>query len=147
MTRKTPKTGKKSYANQRRSAAMKARWAARRLSTKPAVTAASEKANVAGHLSTGEIHDIIEACHAKGVLSFQYGPLQLLFKKTIDEPKTGNVQQTAGDTIEGASRLPRGERLQEASDLATEELEHLKITDPAAYEEFIQSEDAEDGRT
>lgn len=147
-SKKKAKTVKKTDANVRRSLAAKANWAAKRKKSQAAVTPVDRSTSDVGILSVAEIHGIIETCHAKGVLSFQYGSLQLLFKKTIDEPKThyaGTGRSSTLGELKGASSVAQIKRLQEESDTVSEELEHLKITDPAAYEEFIQSEDALDG--
>lgn len=148
MTKKTRKVAKKSWANVRRSDAMKARWAKRKEQAAAAVTAPGKTLSERKGLSGDEINAIIDRCAAKGVLSFQYGQLQLLFKKTIDEPKTGHTRRAGGDSLEEIEEVAKAQRkgeLQELSDLSSEELEHLKITDPAAYESFIQSGEAEDG--
>lgn len=135
-----------SKANKLRSEAMKAKWAKRRELGVVGVTH-SVKTSSAPHTLTGdEINAIIDRCAAKGVLSFQYGQLQLLFKKSLDVPKTDHTRGTGGDAlddVDGVSSATRQGALQGLSDLAAEELEHLKITDPAAYEDFIQSGEAE----
>lgn len=46
---------------------------------------------------------------------------------------------------EELERVERTGRVGERDDIISDELEHLKITDPSAYEEFVQSEDVDDG--
>jgi len=128
---------------------MKSYWARKRVAEVLAVKEPVKTVSAVIGLDAEGIKRIIECCAAKGVLSFQYGDLQLVFNKSLDEPRTEVSQRTGrGDTLsnlEGASRVEDRQHLQETSDMVTEELEHLKVTDPAAYEEFIQSEDADDG--
>lgn len=154
--KKAVKRPTKSEASKRTSEAMKVYWAKKREALakqpKPApvrVTAPVQTPKSSQHLSTEEVKALIEACGTHGVISFRYRDLQLLFKKSIDQPMTGPIGQRSGHNVlrplEGASVAPQTSGLQEASDVAEEHLEHLKITDPAAYEEFIQSEDADGG--
>lgn len=147
--KKAKKIGRKQASPAAVSAGMRRYWAKKKAGGGVAVTAAVESPKVGVGLSAEQITDIIGACAAKGVLSFQYGDLQLLFKKPLDEPTTGDSRTRSFrdtlDPVEGASRLAPGQALQEVSDTVAEELDHLKITDPAAYEAFIQSEDADDG--
>ncbi len=148
--KKTKKAPAKPKLSKAVSKGMRDYWARKRLAEKEAVTQSSKTVRASTGLSGAEINSVIATCAEKGVLSFQYGDLQLMFKKSLDEPKTERVQRATGrdntlSDLEGASRVEERQQLQEASDVVTEELEHLKITDPAAYEEFIQSEDADDG--
>ncbi len=134
-------------ANRKRSEALKERWAKKRELAKVAVTEQVPTPYTDGRLSLSDIHSVIDRCAAKGVLSFHYGQLQLIFKKSIDEP---TVRDTRGNgsalqRVGGAGRVLEHQDLQENADLSAENLEHLKITDPAAYEAFIQSGDADDG--
>ena len=119
----------------------------------PEVKVPDRKANVTGLLSLDMINGILSTCAAFKVLSFQYEGLSVTFNKTLDEPIRNVMQQdeeSSGKrrgTVQNLNRPSRADQLEEFNDKVDLELEHLKITDPAAYEEFIQSEDATDGES
>lgn len=142
LNKKEMKTG----GNLKKSLAMKARWAAINQRTPEAVQPEVQKANDAEGLSVKDICAIISLCERSNILSFQFGALRLLFKKSIDVPKIKRSETVLNPSapLKGALKGRTKHELQGLSDIASEELELLKITDPLGYEEFIQSEDAFD---
>ncbi len=147
--KKRKKASSKSGYSAKMSQVMKESWARRRGRKVTPVIKLPETLRSNSELTVADVNSIIDRCAHNGVLSFQYGDLQLLFKKTLDEPKTEVTKQRSVDSNElsnliVASGVDPQQRLQEASDMISDELEHLKITDPAAYEEFIASEESID---
>ncbi len=94
-------------------------------------------------LSLTGVCAIISACNANGVLSFQFKGLQIAFKKTDSEPAT-TISKTDTSVPTKRAASSRHADLQEQADVIANELEYLKITDPVAFENFIQSEDVDD---
>lgn len=145
---KVKKVSKKSQANQARSKAMKALWNKKAAKVFDPVTEPKETVTHVLGLSAQDVKEIISSCHQNQIMSFQYGDLRLRFKKTLDEQNTERPRQreaaasNALKVIKSTSEISNRMELEAASDAAIEELEHLKITDPAAYEAFISSEDA-----
>lgn len=94
-----------------------------------------------GLLDIDLLHGIIKVCTQYKLKSFQYGKLSLVFKNDSALPI---VKENAPKHVKGIETV--GD-LQEHSESVEDRLEYLKITDPVAYEEFAQSEDATDGET
>lgn len=100
--------------------------------------------NENGVMTLSAIQKLVELGAANGLSSFQYRGLQLTFKKRDDQTMTGASQ--ARDTSERQEReRRRHQTLVEANEAVTDDLDHLKVTDPVAYEGFIQSEDVDEG--
>lgn len=144
----TKKAKTKAELSAARSRAMKAIWAKRASKVFPPVTETPEKVITVEGLSAADVKDIIRLCASSEIKSFQYGGLRLLFDKHQVRITERPSRQRGSDglnelkVIKPVSGVTNKQELQEASDAAMDELEHLKLTNPAEYEEFIMSEDA-----
>jgi hypothetical protein len=99
-----------------------------------------------------DVCQIIRVAAASNVNSLRIGGLQVSFKQSLDDSRISDPRVAPPSTLNPALRTAdtarkadRAGRIGEQADLVDDELEHLKVTDPAAYEAFIQSEDADDG--
>jgi hypothetical protein len=93
-------------------------------------------------LELERICDIIDKCAERSVFSFQFADLRITFKEHQNQSES---LAKPGVAAPGAvERAERSASLQETDDLYSHELEFLKITDPVAYENYIQSEDVAD---
>lgn len=145
--KKASKVTKKAKLSEARSKAMKAIWAKRAAKVFPPVTEIKEKLDIAQGLSPQDVKDIIQLCNRTEIISFQYGGLRLLFKKhhvQLTERPSGQRGDGLNElkVVKPVSGVANKQQLQEANDAVIDELEHLKITNPAEYEDFIMSEDA-----
>lgn len=91
------------------------------------------------------IERIVAACAKAGVSKFSYGKLQIDFgPQPITEVTQGFVNLPAPSDQSEASA--RAQKLEE-EDLLEEQLNHLLITDPVAYEKAILERDSDGVRT
>lgn len=106
--------------------------------------------SVSGQLTVGQTVRLLEVGAACRVKVLRFRDLCVTFgeeqpKAEAGLPAPSHSPQPKVRSPEELERVERSGRVAERDDLVSDELEHLKITDPAAYETFVQSEDAEDG--
>jgi hypothetical protein len=94
-------------------------------------------------LELEKICAIIDKCAERDVFSFKYHDLSINFK---EHQNRSDMASKPGVTPSEASekQARRAASLEEADEVYSHELEFLKITDPVAYEHYIQSEDVAD---
>lgn len=88
-------------------------------------------------LKTADICRIIESCKTSGVSRLQFGNLHIQFGEPIHEPKESWSEFTAKSTSSGTQTEDAAK--QSVRKLSEEEIDQLKLTDPAGYERLILS--------
>lgn len=88
-------------------------------------------------LKPSDICRIIETCKASGVSRLQLGSLHIQFSGSFPEAHDSWSEFTAKASQAGTQTDQRSK--QSARKLSEEEIDQLKLTDPASYERLILS--------
>jgi hypothetical protein len=100
-------------------------------------TTAKKKPSVKNSLKPSDICRIIEACKSSGVRDFQMGSLHIQFGEAIQETRETWNDFAVNSTNSGTQTESVDQ--QSARKLSEEEIDQLKLTDPAAYERLLLS--------
>ncbi len=93
-----------------------------------------------GLVSAKELCDLIKTCAKNGVNTFHIGNIKLEFGK-VDQPIQSPIilTQTSVDETQAVKISAEAER-QMSFDRLQQEVDELKLSDPLAYEKFIEGE-------
>ncbi len=92
-----------------------------------------------------ELAKIIEACGKNGVTHFKMGDIEMTFNGVVihSEKDYSSTVENIGQDVQIDPNIKR----QEEYEIASDEHEHLLVTDPLAYEEMLLKGDMEESET
>lgn len=102
-----------------------------------------------GLVNTAELCQLIKVCAKNKVSLFNFGGIKLEFGKIDQSSKTKNIlAQTSADETKATKIKEEAERKLSLEQLQ-QDVEELKLSNPLAYEQFIEGElgDAGGGRS